>query len=551
VTVTPDLLDKIATDLYLSPDFSDLHIEQAMHEHSVPQLLTALGSAKHVLELGYGNGILTEFLLSMGIQPEIVEGSPLLCGQIQERHGNSVICHEALFAEFSPPRPYEAVFALYILEHVDCPRTFLQQAAEWVTPGGLFFAAVPNRNSLHRRLAIHMGIQEKLQDLSSRDHAVGHQRVYDLPTLRSDLTAAGLTPVQEMGFFLKPLPNSMMLDYPPALIAALNKVGEGLPPELMANIAIMARRDTTPTTTVPTTVPTVPNGAGDHATVPRRKPATATTTTLSEQSVSIKPSQSSSEPSAHATASHSPCSFEDFRRMACDRSLDENEKIDDPLHTREGKEEAIFADILTKALADCPPGGRIVEIGPGCGRLPQLLLQHCVAAKQQLTLVDSAEMLALLPSPQGIRKVAGCFPQGKAALSHQIGQVDLVLAYSLAHYIVAHADIWAFCDAALSLLAPGGRLLIGDIPSLSKRERFLASAAGAAFHRAHYGDRPLPRRLQQNPAKDETKPDGIDDSLVFALLQRGHAVGIDAYLLPQPPHLPMANRRVDLLFCRP
>ena len=74
-----------------------------------------------------------------------------------------------------------------------------------------------------------------------RDKVVGHQRVYDLAGLTADLQAGGFEVIESKGFFLKTLPNSMMLDYSDALIAGLNEVGEQLPAELLANLAVRVR----------------------------------------------------------------------------------------------------------------------------------------------------------------------------------------------------------------------------------------------------------------------------------------------------------------------
>ena len=101
-------------------------------------------------------------------------------------------------------------------------------------------------------------------------------------------------------------------------------------------------------------------------------------------------------------------------------------------------------------------------------------------------------------------------------------------------------------DAALAMLAPGGRLLLGDIPNSSMRRRFLSSAAGAAFHRKYTGKDEDPQ-IAQFPAEQKT----MDDSVIFGMLARARAAGFDAYVLPQSPNLPMANRREDLLFARP
>ena len=43
-----------------------------------------------------------------------------------------------------------------------------------------------------------------------------------------------------------------------------------------------------------------------------------------------------------------------------------------------------------------------MDIGPGCGRLARLLIEHCYAQNHRLVLVDSPEMLALLPEAPGV-----------------------------------------------------------------------------------------------------------------------------------------------------
>ena len=45
--------------------------------------------------------------------------------------------------------------------------------------------------------------------------------------------------------------------------------------------------------------------------------------------------------------------------------------------------------------------------------------------------------------------------------------------------------------------------------------------------------------------------DGIDDTVIRALVDRANSMGCDAYLLPQDPELPMSNRRDDLLIIKP
>jgi hypothetical protein len=86
-----------------------------------------------------------------------------------------------------------------------------------------------------------MGLIPKLDTLSDRDHLVGHQRVYSLNELKQDLFEAGFECLEIKGFFLKLLPNSMMLSYTTSLIDGLNLIGDDVPVEMSANIGVRAR----------------------------------------------------------------------------------------------------------------------------------------------------------------------------------------------------------------------------------------------------------------------------------------------------------------------
>jgi hypothetical protein len=124
--------------------------------------------------------------------------------------------------------------------------------------------------------------------------------------------------------------------------------------------------------------------------------------------------------------------------------------------------------------------------------------------------------------------------------------VNGVLAYSVLHYVFAEGNGWDFLDRSLDLLAPGGAMLLGDIPNVSKRKRFFMSDAGIVHHMRFTGqDAPPPLEF------NAPEPGRIDDAVVLGLLARARAAGFDAYLLAQPDELPMANRREDILIRRP
>jgi len=227
--------------------------------------------------------------------------------------------------------------------------------------------------------------------------------------------------------------------------------------------------------------------------------------------------------------------FETFRQFAKDPSLSYHEKSGFPDIYREGREHAIFGDIRAKLKVLNAKGKKILEIGPGCGPLSELLAGWCGQQEHELHLVDSEEMLALLLDTPFLIKHVGCFPEVPSLLPKHRGSFDGILIYSVFHHVFEEADPWEFCDAAMSLLKSDGQMLLGDIPNRSKKKRFLASVKG----------RPVRGIL-----KSEKRQASPGDLVILELLARGRKKGCETYLLPQDPRLPFANRREDILFVK-
>ena len=235
-----DELERIATEYHLNEEIRDKFIEDICQEYCCDWLQSLILPNDRVVELGYGEGITLERLSGLPAHYAMVEGAPSLLEIVRQRHPR-VEAIGALFEEYRPSKPFDKLLALHVLEHVDDPVTLAKHLATWLEPDGEIVVVVPNKESLHRRLAVIMGLTPELSTLSPRDHLVGHQRVYDLDGLEADLRTAGFEPFERRGFFLKTLPNSMMIGHTPELVQALNVIGDHLPSEMLANIAVRAR----------------------------------------------------------------------------------------------------------------------------------------------------------------------------------------------------------------------------------------------------------------------------------------------------------------------
>jgi hypothetical protein len=245
------------------------------------------------------------------------------------------------------------------------------------------------------------------------------------------------------------------------------------------------------------------------------------------------------------TSSFDVKGFDAFRDRASDASLSQYEKIGFPDAYRAGKAEIILGDIARKLTKLNEINASVLDIGPGCSDLPVALMKHCAKFGQSLVLIDSQEMLGALPDHDHVTKVVGRFPACLGVLGTK-RQFDSILVYSVLQYVFAEANLHAFIDAAAGLLAEGGQLLIGDIPNASMRKRFLSSAAGREYHSRHYGAHPFPE-----VSYNQLEHGQIDDAIILGVLARMRAAGFNAYIVPQSPDLPMANRREDIVISRP
>lgn len=157
------------------------------------------------LQLGYAEGVDTALFAPLLQHLDVVEGNPTFFEAGCADPLPHVTMHHDLFETFLPKveNTYDAVFAVYVLEHVEDPVQLLRLARTSLKEKGVLFAVVPNANALSRQLALHMGILPSLTDLTPRDLEHGHRRVYDCNTLAQHVESAGLHIIAQGGVMLK------------------------------------------------------------------------------------------------------------------------------------------------------------------------------------------------------------------------------------------------------------------------------------------------------------------------------------------------------------
>ena len=230
--------------------------------------------------------------------------------------------------------------------------------------------------------------------------------------------------------------------------------------------------------------------------------------------------------------------FDDFKNRAKDNKLTPSEKVGFPESYRKGKELLILEDIIKKT--NLSANQRVLDIGCGCSDLTDLLKRYCEENEINLFLNDSHEMLSQLnfSNSKNIKLIPGKFPD---ILDNKPFEknFDVILIYSVIQYVFNDGNMYSFIHKCLSILNKGGVILIGDIPNISSRDRFIKSDEGKKFLKSNQEDTNI-KIIHQNHER-------IDDSIILSIIQRFRNFDCETYLLPQPNNLPFGNRREDIL----
>ncbi|WP_018690733.1 methyltransferase domain-containing protein [Algicola sagamiensis] len=208
-------------------------------------------------------------------------------------------------------------------------------------------------------------------------------------------------------------------------------------------------------------------------------------------------------------------------------------------------EKYIFKDVLQKMTRFQESCDIVLDVGCGCSLPAKELMAYTKKNKQKLYLIDSEEMLTQLDDEPHIHKIEGFFPEVDLPKGLTKTGADIIICYSVFHLALQDISYLKFVDALVTLLAPGGQLLLGDIANHSKKKRFLSSEKGQAFHKAWSGQEEVP------PVHwNQLEADILDDSIVLAMMHRYRNMGYETYILPQTLPLPFHYTREDMLICR-
>lgn len=234
-------------------------------------------------------------------------------------------------------------------------------------------------------------------------------------------------------------------------------------------------------------------------------------------------------------------SFENYQHLA-QSSEASNTAVAGRYDFQREAERRILPDLLVKLELDV--SDYLLEIGCGPGNLLVPLSSFCANA----TGIDNEGAIARLRNRFAMDTNVSCILGNFLEMELPATRFDKILIYSVLHCLSNREEVLNFIERALSLLESGGRMLLGDVPNVSKKSRFGDSQTGQEMAKK-WAEQIKDAGSSTRPEKFKPDRDMVtfDDALVLDLLAFIRGKGFEAFLLPQPLNLPFGGSREDIL----
>lgn len=190
-----------------------------------------------LLSLGLGRGNVANYLFnelnSILSSYTVLEGSPEMIKIFKENSNvaNNIDIIPTFFEEYEGNRKFDFIDMGFILEHVDDPGFIVRKFRDRLNTDGRIFISVPNARSLHRLIGHSAGLLDDMYKLSEYDLQLGHQRLFDLQSVKELVHSSGLQVIRAEGLLLKPVTTAQMdtLNLSEDIMKALCEVGKAYP----------------------------------------------------------------------------------------------------------------------------------------------------------------------------------------------------------------------------------------------------------------------------------------------------------------------------------
>jgi cyclopropane fatty-acyl-phospholipid synthase-like methyltransferase len=123
---------------------------------------------------------------------------------------------------------------------------------------------------------------------------------------------------------------------------------------------------------------------------------------------------------------------------------------------------------------------------------------------------------------------------------------DKIVAYSVVSCLSNISEFHQFVKKAIRLLNPGGRLLIGDIPNVSKKNRFKKSPFFTKIDSIWNKKKKIDKNSPFKDLSVDNRLLKLDDLKLIKIIKKYNSKNTEMYYLNQD-NLYLSNTRIDLL----
>ena len=190
---------------------------------------------ERILELGCATGRMTAALVRAGAEVEGIDREADYLARARERNLAGATFHGGDVMRPPVDGGFDHVVLANILHEVPDPRALLAVGAAHAVTGGAVHVTVPNPRSLHRLLALSMGLLNGLTDLGDRARQFETLGFIETDAVEAWGVELGLRVTARRGIVLKPLPNDAMAALDAAVVAGFVAVADLFPEHCALN----------------------------------------------------------------------------------------------------------------------------------------------------------------------------------------------------------------------------------------------------------------------------------------------------------------------------
>ncbi|MEM9713464.1 MAG: methyltransferase domain-containing protein [Actinomycetota bacterium] len=231
----------IETELYDARYDPDEDFDVLYTDLTAELIVRRVDSGDRVLELGCAGGRMTAALAAAGATVTGVDRSSTYLERARARALPGVELRRDEIVGYDDGSRYDHVVITSVLHEVPDPRGLMATCARSVRTGGLVHVSAPNPHSLHRLLAVRMGLIDELGELSATSRDLGHVGHVDRAGIEELGRSVGLEAVDHHPIMFKPFPNADLARLEPDLIRALAEVAEVFPEHGAMNLVVLRR----------------------------------------------------------------------------------------------------------------------------------------------------------------------------------------------------------------------------------------------------------------------------------------------------------------------